>query len=344
MQVPLEVSNGSQILHGATGRVEDFPVIDRIFPERRLAVGLILPLESHPDGPAPTMNDHAAMARLAESMGFSALWLRDVPFFDPTYGDVGQIFEPMAYMAHLAAVTKSIALGTAGVVLPLREPKLLAKQATTVDQLTEGRLVMGLSSGDRPAEYPLYDIDYESRAERFRDAFEVYSKVSSESFPTFDSAYYGRSSGTHDLVPKAHLYAIPTIAIGRAQQTDAWLAAHMDGVIVPAPPIREVRGLVSNWRSVVKTQCGQDAEKPMGIAGFLDLVEDSTQPFRRIRGGFRTGSEGLSEFLKSAAAAGVQHVALNPKISRRPYFDIMTELVEKVFPNVPAYAEAIHRN
>lgn len=316
------------------------PAMRRVFPRGRLAVGLILPLETHPESPGPTMHQHASMARLAEEMGFAAFWLRDVPFYDPKYGDVGQIFEPMVYMAHLAAVTEFIALGTAGVVLPLREPKMLAKQATSVDQLSKGRPLMGLSSGDRPAEYPLFDIDFESRGERFRDAYEVFRTVSAESFPTFESVRFGHSNGTHDLIPKAHFDAIPFISIGRSQQSPDWLAKNTDGLLVPSPVSGDFDGLVMEWSSRVKAQCTPDVHKPIGIAGFLDLVDDPGHPFERIRGGFRSGSRALADFLQHAALAGVEHVAFNPKISHRPYIDVMTELAEEVFPAVPGYQKS----
>lgn len=52
----------------------------RVFRPGRLTFGFIAPLESYPDQPAPTMRDHLALARKADDAGFSAIWLRDVPF------------------------------------------------------------------------------------------------------------------------------------------------------------------------------------------------------------------------------------------------------------------------
>ncbi|WP_408256353.1 LLM class flavin-dependent oxidoreductase [Paraburkholderia xenovorans] len=79
-------------------------------------MGLILPLETHPDSPAPTMQDHVEMAQKADNLGFAALWMRDVPFYDPSYGDVGQVFDPMVYIAYLAAYTSRISTARAGVL------------------------------------------------------------------------------------------------------------------------------------------------------------------------------------------------------------------------------------
>ncbi len=77
-------------------------------------------------------------ARLAENLGFSALWVRDVPFYDPHFGDVGQ-GRPDGYTWFLSAHTQNIALGTAGLIAPLRSPIHIAKMATSVDSLSHGR-------------------------------------------------------------------------------------------------------------------------------------------------------------------------------------------------------------
>lgn len=308
----------------------------RVFQKGHLTVGLILPLESHPDRPAPTMENHIGMAQLAENHGFSALWMRDVPFFDPQYGDIGQVFEPLIYIATLAAATRTIALGTAGIVLPLREPMILAKQVTSLDQLSEGRMILGLSSGDRPAEYPLFGIDFDSRGERFRDAYDVYRKVSQHAFPTFRSPRFGKSNGHLDLLPKPPFGKTPTIAIGRAQQSIEWIASNMDGLIGASPTTENLNQFARDWHDLVGSTCGEHAFKPVGIGGFLDLVADRDHPFQKMRGGIRIGSRALAEFLHSAQAAGINHAALNPKVSRRPYQDVMADLAENVLPFFPS--------
>jgi luciferase-type oxidoreductase len=140
----------------------------RVFQPGHLTFGFIAPLESYPDSPGPTLEDHAVMARKVDDAGFAALWLRDVPFYDPQFGDVGQILDPLVYAGYLAAVTQRITIGTAGIVLPLRDPLIVAKQAASIDQLLGGRFILGLATGDRPVEYPAFGLDFENRAERFR--------------------------------------------------------------------------------------------------------------------------------------------------------------------------------
>merc|ERR1712138_12211 len=104
--------------------------------------------------------------QLADKLGFKAAWVRDVPVYDPSFGDAAQVFETFTYLGYLAGITDNILLGTAAVVLPLRQPWLVKKAAATVQQLSNDRLILGVASGDRPVEYPLFDVDFDSRGEQ----------------------------------------------------------------------------------------------------------------------------------------------------------------------------------
>ncbi len=76
--------------------------------------------------------------------------------------------------------------------------------------------------------------------------------------------------------------------------------------------------LVAGWAGKVLERCGPGAKNPIGVAGFLGLVDDSCYLFWRIGGAFQAGGDALAAFLLMAAGADVQDLALNPKIDRRP--------------------------
>ncbi|KAJ0346071.1 hypothetical protein COL154_013905, partial [Colletotrichum chrysophilum] len=82
----------------------------------------------------PTMHNQVALAQFAEKAGFASLGFRDVPLRDPNFGDVGQVFDPWAYLGYMAAQTTEIALLTASIILPLRHPIHIAKAAASIDQ------------------------------------------------------------------------------------------------------------------------------------------------------------------------------------------------------------------
>ena len=152
----------------------EFPKINRaynaVFQPERLSIGLVAPLGTYPNSAAPTMADHIERAQLADALGFSALWLRDVPFNVPSFGDAGQVFDPFVYLGALAVATREIALGVASIVLPLRHPAHVAKAAASADALSGGRLLLGVASGDRPQEYPALNMTFPDRGVRFRDS------------------------------------------------------------------------------------------------------------------------------------------------------------------------------
>ena len=318
-------------------RLNEHPGYRRLFAPQELTIGLIMPLETHPDSPAPTMADHASMAIRADKLGFAALWLRDVPFYDPTYGDFAQVFDPIAYIGYLAAVTHNITLGTAGIVLPLREPLILAKQIASLDHLSAGRMVLGISSGDRPAEYLLSGVDYDSRGDRFREAYTVFRTVTEERFPVYDSPRFGRLNGQFELIPKPVVDRSPTIAIGQAQQSLEWIAENLDGLIRAAPDPDYLSTVAEQWRIAVERSLGKGHFKPLGVGAFLDLADDADAPIRRMPGGFRAGRRSLIGFLEAVKSVGINHVALNPKVSRRPYIEVMDELAADVLPLFPTH-------
>lgn len=302
----------------------------RVFRPGRLTFGFIAPLESYPRGPAPTLENHAAMAQQVDQAGFSAIWLRDVPFYDPNFGDVGQILDPMVYAGFLAAVTRNITIGTAGIVLPLRDPLIVAKQAASVDQLLGGRFILGLATGDRPIEYPAFGADFENRADRFRDGLAIVRAATEQSWPMHTSLFYGQLTGSLDLVPKPAAPRLPTVVVGMAGQTMGWIAENTDGVLWYLTDPARIPDIVTQWRAA----CAGMPFKPYGYGTFFDLDRNPNLPLQPGRV-MRAGRNTLIELWKRQEGQGVSHVALNFKPQTRPASEVIDELGEYVLPHFP---------
>ncbi|MEM6731850.1 MAG: LLM class flavin-dependent oxidoreductase, partial [Myxococcota bacterium] len=200
---------------------------DAVFRPRRLSVGLVVPLERYPSGPVPNMQHHLERVQLVERLGFSAVWLRDVPFNVPSFGDAGQLYDPFVYLGFLAAHTQRIALGVASIILPLRHPAHVAKAAATADQLSCGRLILGVASGDRPEEYPALNSPYEERGSRFRQSYD-YIRSMATPWPTHESDA-GTLRGDIDMLPKPRGQRLPLLITGGSQQHPSWHAENGDG-------------------------------------------------------------------------------------------------------------------
>jgi hypothetical protein len=111
---------GSAVLPRGLARHRGFA---QIFQPNKLTFGFIAPLKGHPDSPSPTLENHVEfvpsptlenhvdIVRKTDELGIAALWLRDVPFYDPSFGDVGQVMDPMVYAGFLATVTRRMTIG-----------------------------------------------------------------------------------------------------------------------------------------------------------------------------------------------------------------------------------------
>lgn len=299
-----------------------------VFRLGKLTLGLVLPLEEYRSSAIPSMEFHLQRVQLAESLGFAAVWLRDVPFNVSSFGDAGQIYDPFVYLGLLAGQTSSIALGVASIVLPLRHPAHVAKAAASVDQLSEGRLLLGVASGDRPEEYPALNLSYEDRGKRFRESYD-YIRSIAHSRASFDNAY-GSPRANMDLLPKPHRARLPLLITGSSQQSPEWLARNGDGwMTYPRHPDMQAR-VVREWRNRVKTN-GLRA-KPVMQSLYIDLVADGEAPPQPLHLGFRSGSKALKEHLHSLERMGVNHVALNLRFNESDTETTMKRLAEEILP------------
>jgi probable F420-dependent oxidoreductase len=112
------------------------------------------------NGPLATPERLATLATRAETLGFESIWVSDhilfpVGFATPyPYGRAGsfnaewnQHYEPLATLAWLAGQNQRVELGTSVLILPMRNPVAMAKQAATIDRLSGGRLILGAGVG-----------------------------------------------------------------------------------------------------------------------------------------------------------------------------------------------------
>lgn len=114
----------------------------------------------------------AEVAQQAELLGFDSIWVGEHPVLidpqappSPLPSDA-EMMDPVPVLAYAAASTSRILLGTGIVILPLREPLVLAKQLASVDVLSRGRLVVGVGVGYVPGEYDAIGVPFETRGRR----------------------------------------------------------------------------------------------------------------------------------------------------------------------------------
>lgn len=242
----------------------------RTFQPGKLTLGLIAPFMGYADSPFPDMTHFTRLVKQADDSGLGALWVRDVPFYDPNFGDVGQIHDITATLGYLNAITQRITLGSAGYVSPLREPILTAKEAASIDQLSGGRFVLGLAGGDRPSEYPAFGKEFDNRAERFQENWQVIRRLTEQSFPRFGTEHAGHFLGNLDLVPKPVQGRLPMMTVGRARQDLRWIANESDGWLWYSADLQHLRDLMAELERLNESGIW----RPFGTGNFVELLED----------------------------------------------------------------------
>ncbi len=311
---------------------QTFPRLNKAYGETfqpgKLTLGLVVPIEAHGHDPVPSLERHIERARLADALGFSALWLRDVPFNVPTFGDAGQTFDPFVYLGVLSASTQKIALGVASVILPLRHPAHVAKAAASVDVLSDGRLLLGIASGDRPEEYPAMNMEFPSRGERFRDSV-AYIRAMAETYPTATTAQ-GTLGGSADMLPKPTAGRLPLLITGGSQQAPDWIAEHGDGWMTYPRDAATQGRVVADYRRRIAEVGGQN--KPVMQSLYIDLQADPDAEPRPIHLGFSSGTSFLRRYLAEVRALGINHVALNLRFNSADVEDTMKRLADEILP------------
>ncbi|MCY1657323.1 LLM class oxidoreductase [Dietzia sp. SL131] len=343
------------------GDPRELPGFRRTYAPGRLTLGLGFPLRTRADG--DEVGDPAVQARIAqaaEAGGVAALYARDIPLRVPSFGDVGQIYDPWVFLTHMAAHTSRIALGTAGIVLPVRHPLHVAKSAASLDRISGGRFLLGLASGDRPEEFRAFGLEQGERGERFRENLRVMTHALTTEMRGI--RWSGGWMHSADVVPKPSAASVPTIMIGSCQQSVAYLAAHGDGWMTYPRDFDVQRRTVEQWREMVVAAAGgagsdgaaaggagsdggggnegggNDGEvfKPFAQSLRIDLAENPDETASPIDFGFRIGRRRLVDHLEDLRGIGVNHVQLGLGACRRPVLEVIAELAEYVVPRFPA--------
>lgn len=130
------------------------------------------------------------MARTAEAAGFDSLWLGDHLLYDLPGGVTRGPWEVWTLPAALAVATETIHIGPLVASASFHAPAMLAKQASTVDAISGGRLILGLGAGWNEREYQAFGFPYDHRVSRFDEAFTIIRSLLRDGRVDFDGTYH----------------------------------------------------------------------------------------------------------------------------------------------------------
>ena len=176
-----------------------------------------------------------AVAQQAEADGFDSIWLADHLLYrnpgEPTRG----IWECWTMLAALAEATQRVEIGTLVVCISSRNPAILAKMATTADEVSHGRLILGVGAGWNEPEYQAFGLPFDHRVDRFEEALQILKPLLHEGHVDFAGQYY--RARNCDIVPPGPRSEGPPLMVGSeggprmlkltAQYADLWNTGYM---------------------------------------------------------------------------------------------------------------------
>ena len=281
-------------------------------PRRRpLKVGLMLPdTEYEMGGKSPRWADLATMARTAEQAGFDSIWVADHLLYRFDNVSTRAPWECWSLLSGFAAITERIELGPMVTCTGFRNPALLAKTAATVDEMSNGRLILGLGAGWHEPEFRAYNYPFDHRVSRFEEAFTIVRTLLREGYIDFNGTFY--AARDCELRPRGPRPGGPPLMIGSlsprmleltARHADAWNAWHLSFPENIAPAREKV--------DAACTAVGRDpATLERTVMVLVDFPGAGHRPPRET-GPFLTGSpEELALTLRAFAGEGISHVQI----------------------------------
>ncbi len=195
--------------------------------QRPLKVGVQLPEVEY----VASWPEQRAMALAAEEIGLDSVWVGDhLLYRGDGLPDRGP-WEAWSTLAALATVTERVELGPLVAATSFHNPALLAKKAATVDEISGGRLILGLGAGWNEAEYRAYGFPFDHRVSRFEEAFAIIRGLLRDGHVDFAGTYHQAEDCL--LVPRGPRPAGPPLMVGSMgermlaitlPQVDAWNA------------------------------------------------------------------------------------------------------------------------
>jgi alkanesulfonate monooxygenase SsuD/methylene tetrahydromethanopterin reductase-like flavin-dependent oxidoreductase (luciferase family) len=292
----------------------------------RLQLGLLLRTgeQSKPAGRAIHWNEIREMSVMAEAVGFDTIWMADHLIMRNAGsvvmppGESRGPLEAWTVLSAIAAVTSRVTLGPFVACNSFREPALLAKMADTLDDVSNGRLLLGLGAGWHEPEYTAFGFPFDHLAGRFEEALKIIVPLLKGEKVTFHGTYYTVDDA--ELRPRGPRPGGPPIWIGAkgprmlrmvARYADAYNTVwHRD----PTPAIERYANLEAACREV-----GRDPATIQRTAGTTVLVPDAgdapDSPPTAMTGSVQELAEQIWRF---HTEAGVTHmtIVLDPWTTR----------------------------
>jgi probable F420-dependent oxidoreductase len=296
--------------------------------EARMKIGVIPPIaEQEAYGGAPGWPVIRSYAKRAEALGFDSLWIYDHLLYrwpnDPvTHG----LWECWTTLTALAEATERVELGTIVLCVPFRNPALLAKMAVTLDEISGGRLILGLGAGWHQPEFDAFGYSFDHLASRFEEGLAIIAPLLREGQVDFTGEYYAAPNSA--LVPRGPRPHGPPILIASfkprmlditAKYADQWNTAWfgtVDGVAARRAELEAACKAIGRDPATIEITVGVSIAYPEAGA--------EIPPREKVLTG--SASE-IAADLKRYEEAGVSHLICNIDPQTEAALELFAEAV-----------------
>ncbi|HET8785625.1 MAG TPA: LLM class flavin-dependent oxidoreductase [Candidatus Limnocylindrales bacterium] len=257
------------------------------------------------------------MTRAIEDLGYDSVWLGEHLLYRWPDRPPRGPWEAWSMLAAIAASTSRIEFGPLVACTAFHNPAVLAKQAATIDEISGGRLILGLGAGWNETEFRAFGIPFDHRVDRFEEAFTIIRTLLQEGAIDFDGRYY--QARDCELIPRGPRPAGPPLMIGSngprmlriaVPHVQAWNTWFADIGNTPdgLPPLLEV----------IDAACRDTGRDPAELERTVAVLVRFPGGTGRIQGSYATAPppplegapEELAERMRAYAGAGVSHVQL----------------------------------
>jgi len=248
------------------------------------------------------------VAQEAEADGFDSIWLADHLMYrrpdEPTRG----IWECWTMLSALAEATQRVEIGTLVLCNSLRNPAILAKMATALDEVSGGRLVLGLGAGWNEPEYRAFGLPFDHRVDRFEEALQIIRPLLRDGRVDFEGRYY-QARDCEDL-PRGPRASGPPLMVGgegprmlklTARYGDLWNTGYMGDPETMAEPFARIHAACR--------EVGRDPAT-LAVTALIGLWFPELKPQKPgfLENALVGTPEQIAEAIRGYAELGVQHI------------------------------------
>jgi probable F420-dependent oxidoreductase len=290
-------------------------------------IGVVVPINDDPQaGAAPAYKQIRSYAQQAEAAGFDSIWLFDHLILRSEGQEERAIWECWTLLAALAEATWRIELGTLVLCMPFRNPALLAKMAATLDEVSEGRLILGVGAGWHQPEFDAFGYPFDHRVDRFEEALQILTPLLRDGAASYTGRYYQADDCT--IRPRGPRSGGPPLLIAAsgprmlrltARFADAWNTAWIGRPEALAPR-----------RAELDAACAAEERDPstinmtVGVNIACTPAIATTSDDRMLAGSIAEIAAGLRAY----EAAGVDHLICWPRPITADSLSFLAEALE----------------